>query len=78
MAASRTVAQIKQAEHDRLAFIEDRDGYDAMIAYAKQCYGIYRNCRNPKCSTFKKYGQSYRVELIASCVVLRQVIRGAK
>ena len=72
---TRTIDQIKQAEHDRLAFIEDRDGYDGMMLFAKQTYRAYRSCRRGKDGKPMPYGRAYRQELIVACVVLRQVLR---
>ena len=71
----RTFDQMKQAEHDRLAFMEDRDGFDKMLEFAKQTYRVYRSCRRGKDGKPIPYGRAYREELAVSCVVLRQVIR---
>ena len=71
----RTINQVKQAEHDRLAFIEVRDGAEKMIEFAKQTYKVYRLCRRGKTGMPTPYGKAYRNELIVSCVVLRQVLR---
>lgn len=73
---ARSIDQIKQAEHDRLAFVEDRDGVDAMIEFARLVYGLYREClRGKKTGKPSPYGKAYREELLISCVVFRRVLR---
>lgn len=72
----RTVDQIKQAEHDRLASIEDRHGVEAMLDFARQTFKVYRACRKfNKNGKRPAYGKAYREELIVSCVVFKQVLR---
>ena len=74
----RTVDQIKQSEHDRLAFMENRDGVAEMLVFAKQTYGVYRAARRRVLGRMPPYGKAFRKELIVACVVLRQVLRKAK
>ncbi len=65
----RTIEEIREGEHTRLAYIESRDGYPAARAFARQTYGIYRRARKTP------YGKAYRAELIVSCVVFRNFLR---
>jgi hypothetical protein len=67
-----TVAEIKQRENERLAFVTVRDGLEAAIAFAKQTYRGYRSARRQRPL---KYGGAYKKELIVSCVVFRRFIR---
>ena len=67
------------SEQNRLNFIMERDGIDAMMFFAKQSYAIYRRClmqsrkrgwEKPHHATQRAYRRSF----IESCVVFRSLI----
>jgi hypothetical protein len=68
----RTIDEIKIAERKRISSIQEDQGRDAAIAFAKQAYAAYRAQRKMRPM---KYGQPYRTELIVSCLVFRKFLR---
>ncbi len=66
---TRTVAEIKEAERQRIAFYINRDGIKAAKEFMQQTYKIYRKARKTP------YGKAYRLELIVSCLVFRHYLR---
>lgn len=67
------------SEHQRLAFIEGRDGKDAAIAFAKQTYQNYRKAvlSSRKRGVTKIHFASlpeYRRSFIESCAIFRQYL----
>ena len=68
----RTIDEIKAAEKARLRSIAERCGAEAVKEFAAQTYKAYRAQRKMRPM---KYGNSYRTELIVSCVVFRFFLR---
>lgn len=70
-------SEIKRREQERLAFIEGRDGRDGAVAFARQGLFVYREALTQRTKNGKRrgYAQSYRRELVASCIVFRQFLR---
>ena len=67
------------AEHSRIAFVEQRDGKEAAIAFAKQTYRIYRTAvlSSRKRKATKVHFASlpeYKRSFIESCTVFRQYL----
>lgn len=79
-AAGRDAEQIRQAEHERFAFVQARDGREAALDFARRILQQYRAAlaeRNQ--AGFRTgYGLAYSRELAISCSVLRAILRTAK
>jgi hypothetical protein len=71
----RTVEQMRAGEFERLQGIIDRNpetGVARACAFAAQTYSVYRAQLKMRP---RKYAQTYRLELIVSCLVFREFLR---
>jgi len=63
-------------ESERLAFIEQRDGKEATIKFAKDTYKMYRMAiKRDENGKRTPYGGAFRRKLIISCLQFRAYIR---
>ena len=60
----------KQQEVQRIRFLIQRDGMDLALAFVEQTFKLYREALKAR-----KYGKEFRVPLLCSCVILRQILR---
>lgn len=61
----------------RLAFVEQRDGKEGAIAFAKQTKFLYHKALAQRNTHHKRggYGLVYRQELVESCIVFREYLK---
>ncbi len=68
-------------EKDRLRFIEERDGQNAALVFARRTYAIYRECLGFDGKNNRKFHHAsiaaYRKSFIESCLVFRKYLRDA-
>jgi hypothetical protein len=68
----RTTEQIREAELSRLQGVIDREGLAQACVFAAQTYKVYRSQLKMRP---RKYAQTYRLELVVSCLTFRQFLR---
>ncbi|MBD3657225.1 hypothetical protein [Marinobacter sp.] len=62
-------------EWQRLAFVENRDGMAAALAFALQGVGQYESAIQESDSGGNQYGAAYRESLLASIRVYREYLQ---
>ncbi|WP_152205168.1 hypothetical protein [Marinobacter changyiensis] len=65
----------ERREWDRIAFVVNRDGVPAALAFARQGVGQYESAIRETDSGGNQYGAAYREGLLASIRVYRQYLQ---
>lgn len=60
----------------QLKAVDDRDGFDAMLAYAARTLAIYRECARPQRDGKKHFAhiESFRPHFVRSILQLRTIL----